>query len=110
MNTTNPTEKSRSTRHDDAPTTDHLQELAKIERLCRKDSQSTDTNVHVGDATVHITWTAWDRGELTAAVCAAIVRSAGWRLATVHDSHETDAGVVSFVTADHDPDSTEAER
>jgi hypothetical protein len=100
--------------HDDAPTTDHLHELAAIERLLREDSRATDPRVHVDDSGARISWASLDfnthtRGTLTATACSEIALSSSWGLATVHDPHETDDGVVSALTLIHDPDTTVAE-
>ena len=102
--------------HDDAPTTEHLRELAEIERLLREDARATDVQVHVGPSGAHLSWTSLDlnihsRGSLTAAVCSEIVLSESWGIACVHDpQEETDEGAVSALTVVYDPDSTEAER
>ena len=100
-------------RRTDAPT-DHLRELAEVERLLRKDTRATDPRVHVGGSGARISWTSWDlnehaRGSLTAAVCSEIALSSSWGLATVHDTHETDEGTLSMLTLVRDPDK-EAER
>jgi len=95
--------------HDDAPTTDHLHELAEIERLLREDSRATDPRVHVDDSGARISWTSWElnkhaRGSLSAAACSEIALSSAWGLATVHDPHDTDEGTVSMLSLVHDPD------
>ena len=108
-----PENSSGARRRTDA-TTDHLHELADIERLLRADARATDPHVRVGDSGAGISWASWDlnehaRGSLTAAVCSEIARSSSWGLATVHDPHETDEGTLSRLTLVRDPD-TEAER
>lgn len=95
-------------------TTDHLHELAHIERLLRADFHATDPRVHVTGGGARISWTSWDhnshaRGTLTAAVCSEIARSSGWGLATVHDPQGDGEETLSMLTLIHDPH-TEADR
>jgi hypothetical protein len=108
-----PENSSGARRRTDA-TTDHLHELADIERLLRADARATDPRVRIGDSGAGISWASAGvyehaRGSLTAAVCAEIARSSRWGLATVHDPHDIDEGTLSRLTLIHDPD-TEADR
>jgi len=105
-NPNNPTDGAR--RRTDA-TTDHLHELAEIERLLRADTRATDPLVHIGRSGARISWASWElnshaRGSLTAAVCSEVARSSSWGLSTVHDPHETDDGTFSMLTLVYDPD------
>jgi hypothetical protein len=106
-------ENSSGARRRTDPPTDHLHELAEIERLLRADARASDPRVRIGDSGAGISWASGSyehaRGKLTAAVCAEIARSSRWSLATVHDPHETDEGTLSRLTLVRDPD-TEANR
>ena len=110
---TDPENSSGARRRTDA-TTDHLHELADIERLLRADARATEPRVYVSGSGAHISWVSWDlnshaRGSLTASVCSEIARSSRWGLATVHDPQGTGEGTLSRLTLVRDPDK-EAER
>ena len=98
---------------EDAPTSEHLHELAEIERLLRADMLASDPRVHVGGSGARISWASSElnehgRGSLTAAMCSEIALSSSWGLATVHDPLDSNEGVVSMLTVVYDPDTTEA--
>ncbi|MFC6723638.1 hypothetical protein ACFQE1_04390 [Halobium palmae] len=104
----------RSRRRADQPT-EHLQELAHVERLLRADTRATDPTVAVGPSAARISFesarhNAHARGSLTASVVNEIAHSEAWGVATVHDPHPDETGVESMLTVVYAPEKQGGER
>lgn len=89
--------------------TDHLHELAAIERLLRRDTRAFESHVDVDTSGACIwfrtaPWNPHRRGNLTAAVANEIALTDAWGLSTVHDPQRVDEGTQSLLTVVYVPE------
>lgn len=87
--------------------TEHLHELAHVERLLRADTRPIDPIVRVDRSGARITFETWPinshtRGSLTAAVVNEIAATDAWGVATIHDPHRGEENVQSMLTVVYD--------
>lgn len=98
----------RPSRRADQPT-DHLHELAHVERLLRADTRAGEPHVDVGPGGARITfrtapYNSHTRGSLTATVCNEVAVTDAWGVATIHDPHRGDDGTTSMLTVVYVPE------
>lgn len=76
---------------------DHLQELAAIERLLRRDTRAGESHVDVDSSGARIwfrtaPYNQHARGSLTASLANEIAATDAWGLSTIHDVQRVDDG------------------
>jgi len=89
---------------------DDLQDLAKIERLLRRDTRAHNPRIDIGREGARIAFESsrlnqHARGSLTASVVSEVVHTAAWGLATVYDPFGVDdsPNVETMLMVLHDP-------